>query len=233
MITRIPNQTPNLDLNQRTRKYLELVSHSHPDELKKLGVDTTNLDKLNGEAVKKFAMLVKPIQIQAFCELLKTFNTHELAEMTNPNTGVVHINERIVAAQLLIEKGISPEDRQLELDIVKDEEDFPIAGSNYDKDTKENDGLLRAELVEALIKSGDKSHELIEALKEILNNMIAEPSLSKILENGLNTKNHNFYFTAFLYFLSELYHLDKKSAEEIMKPFGISKESLNPGFISN
>ncbi len=231
-IASIPSQfIQELKVRRRIGKYLEILNQTDPTKLKENGLDPAQTPRLNcGQALEKFLALPKTTRLAAYVNLMKSFNSHDLAMLTDPDSRVIEINERLVAGQLLIQKGVDPKDLELELKVVKDEEDFPITGKNIDKNTKENDGLLRAELAEALIKSGYKSEELIGALKEILNNMIGDPLLSKILENGLDKKNTNFYLTDFLYFLSELYQLDKQSAEAIMKPFGISEKDITHNF---
>ena len=150
---------------------------------------------------------------------------------TNPKREILDINERIVAVLLILKDGIqSNEEVKPLLDLVKDEEDFPICifiekdeidryknhklidGQTKEKiDKKENNALLRGDASIALANYGLKSAEFVNALIDILNNIACDPLF--IYKSNVTDYLVNF--------LAALYKADTKSAVPFMDTFSI------------
>lgn len=145
-----------------------------------------------------------------------------LIKICNPYRAVIDTNERIVAVMKILEDGIETED-EIEplLNVVKDEEDFPIFTGT--RDNKENNALLRGDAALALAKYGFKTTDFIDTLKQIIDEMIKNP-----LFIPTNSKGAIFFNP----FLASLYLTDGNYAERIMKEHQISKEEIEKTYLS-
>lgn len=163
-----------------------------------------------------------------------------LSIATTPERSVVDRNERIVAAMLILKDGIKSKEEMYQLfSLVKDENDYPIVSGN--KDSKENNALLRGYAAVAIAKYADKfvnhpgrlvqsSQGYISAKREILK-FISE--FSNTLKETLNSvapdpvfvpQNGNTSTQFFDKFLTALYIIDKESALPIIMAFSSEDE---------
>lgn len=133
----------------------------------------------------------------------------------NPKREVIDKNERLVAIILILRDGIqnNEEAGQL-LKLLKDENDYPL--NTGDRNSKENNAILRGNAAIALARYGLKTRESIDTVVEILNSIEKDPVFIK------GKKATNFY----LYFLTALYLADKTTAKPFMIKHSISESEI-------
>ena len=172
---------------------------------------------------------------------------HNLVNLAaNPKREILDINERLVAILVILKDGIKAEDEVKPLlDLVKDENDFPITefvkkgtvdeymeGKAIDKDTKEiidkkeNNALLRGEAALALTKNGLKTDEFIKVLADIANSMANDPLF--IWENKAQLIITHYFKN----FLTALYEVDRNSTLPLIKAFSINEQELKKIYLS-
>lgn len=133
----------------------------------------------------------------------------------NPKREVINKNERLVAIILILQDGIQNDEEAGQLlKLLKDEDDYPL--NTGDRDSKENNAILRGDAAIALARYKLKTKEFIDTVVEILNSIEKDPVFIK------GNKATNFY----LYFLTALYIADKTTAKTFMVKYSVSDQEI-------
>lgn len=128
---------------------------------------------------------------------------------------VIDKNERLVAIILILRDGVQNDEEVSQLlKLLKNEDDYPL--NTGDRDSKENNAILRGNTAIALARYRLKTKEFIDTVVEILNSIEKDPVFIK------GKKATNFY----LYFLTALYIADKTTVKTFMVKYSVSDQEI-------